>query len=103
MSYVSLHTHTTYSLLDSTSSPVDFISKAKEFGMSAIAFTEHGNLYNWIKKKQYCDKAGIKYSSEIGSRLIKEGKVVRICKNKKDPDDLNREEMIDAMEENRDN
>lgn len=62
-----------------------------------------GGHYNEIKNVNTYylmmdfDKAGIKYSSEIGSRLIKEGKVVRICKNKKDPDDLNREEMIDAI------
>jgi DNA polymerase-3 subunit alpha len=29
--------------------------------MPAIAFTEHGKLSGWVKKKQYCDKKGIKY------------------------------------------
>lgn len=29
--------------------------------MKALAFSEHGNCYDWIKKKQECDKAGIKY------------------------------------------
>lgn len=62
-----------------------------------------GGHYNEIKNVNTYylmmdfDKAGIKYSSEIGSRLIRENKVVRICKNKKDPDDLTREEMIDAI------
>ncbi len=62
-----------------------------------------GGHYNEIKNVNTYylmmdfDKAGIKYSSEIGSRLIKENKIVRICKNKKDPDDLTREEMIDAI------
>jgi DNA primase len=62
-----------------------------------------GGHYNEIKNVNTYylmmdfDKAGIKYSSEIGSRLIKENKIVRICKNKKDPDDLAREEMISAI------
>jgi DNA polymerase-3 subunit alpha len=29
--------------------------------MKAIGFSEHGNIHNWIDKKQYCDKKGIKY------------------------------------------
>ena len=29
--------------------------------MSAIGFSEHGNFFNWVKKKQTCDKIGIKY------------------------------------------
>ena len=29
--------------------------------MTAIAFTEHGNIYKWVDKKMYCDKVGIKY------------------------------------------
>ena len=29
--------------------------------MKAIAFSNHGGIYDWIKKKQECDKAGIKY------------------------------------------
>ncbi|MGL4997364.1 MAG: PHP domain-containing protein, partial [Cetobacterium sp.] len=59
--YASLHTHTTYSLLDSTSTPEQMVDRAVELGLSAIAFTEHGNIFSWIKKKQYCDKKGIKY------------------------------------------
>lgn len=64
-----------------------------------------GGHYNEIKNVNTYylmmdfDKAGIKYSSEIGCRLIRENKVVRICRNKKDPDDLNREEMIDAIKD----
>lgn len=40
--YVSLHTHTTYSILDSACSPSEYIELAKEWGMPAIAITEHG-------------------------------------------------------------
>lgn len=64
-----------------------------------------GGHYNEIKNVNVYylmmdfDKAGIKYSGEIGSRLIQENKIVRICRNKKDPDDLTREEMISAIKD----
>lgn len=59
--YIPLHCHTTYSILDSACQPIDYIDKCKEYNINAIAFTEHGNVYNWIVKKQYCDKHKIKY------------------------------------------
>lgn len=59
--YVTYHLHTDCSLLDSCTSYQDYIDKAVELGQSAICFTEHGNVYNWIEKKEACDKKGIKY------------------------------------------
>ncbi len=59
--YNLMHCHTYYSLLDSVTPYSDYINIAKEEGMNFISFTEHGNIYNWIKKKQACDKAGLKY------------------------------------------
>lgn len=38
-----------------------YINKAKEEGMKAIAFTEHGVRLHNIAKKQACEKAGLKY------------------------------------------
>lgn len=38
-----------------------YIEKAKECEMKAIAFTEHGVILHNVAKKQYCEKAGIKY------------------------------------------
>lgn len=38
-----------------------YIDKAKECGMKAIAFTEHGAILHNVAKKQACEKAGIKY------------------------------------------
>ena len=59
--YTVYHLHSDYSILDSTTKANDYILKAKELGMKAIGFSEHGNIYNWIKKKQACDEVGIKY------------------------------------------
>lgn len=39
----------------------EYIKLAKKCDMKSIAFTNHGGIYDWIKKKQYCDKYGIKY------------------------------------------
>jgi len=59
--YVVYHLHSDLSVLDSATKYEAYINKAKELGMSAIAYSEHGNVFQWIKKKQTCDKAGIKY------------------------------------------
>lgn len=59
------HLHSDYSnangYADSCSGFKEYIKLAQKQGMKAIAFSEHGNIYDWIKKKQECDKAGIKY------------------------------------------
>lgn len=59
--YVTYHLHSSYSLLDSCTSFKDYVDYAASIGQTAIAFTEHGNIYNWIKKKLYCEKQGLKY------------------------------------------
>ena len=59
--YVVYHLHTEQSLLDSCTNYKDYVDKAKELGQSAIAFTEHGSIDNWVEKKMYCDTNGIKY------------------------------------------
>ncbi len=45
MSFVHLHVHTQYSILDGQSAIGDLFSRAKELGMPAIAITDHGNMY----------------------------------------------------------
>lgn len=59
--YTIYHLHSDYSLLDSATKYESYIERAKELGMSSIGFSEHGNVFNWIKKKQKCDELGIKY------------------------------------------
>lgn len=59
--YSVYHLHSDRSLLDSCTNYKDYINKASELGMKAIGFSEHGNIYNWIEKKIYCDEKGIKY------------------------------------------
>jgi len=59
-SFVHLHVHTSYSALASTVHIDDLFKKAKEYGMPAIAMTDHGNLCGVIEFMNEAKKAGIK-------------------------------------------
>jgi len=54
---------------DSCTSYKEYIKLAKKEKCKALAFSNHGGMYDWIKKKQDCDKAGIKYIHGIESYL----------------------------------
>ena len=58
--FVHLHCHTEYSLLDGAIRTKDLVRKAAEFGMPAVAITDHGNLYGAIEFYQAAEKAGIR-------------------------------------------
>ena len=60
MSFVHLHTHTHYSLLDGLAKVDELINQAKTYGMPALAITDHGNLYGVIEFYQKAKRAGIK-------------------------------------------
>ncbi len=74
-SFVHLHLHTQYSLLDGAIRLNDLIETAKDLGVPAIAQTDHGNMFGAIDFYTRCQKAGIKpiLGSEIyftpGSRF----------------------------------
>src|SRR4030081_1852191 len=59
-SFVHLHLHTEYSLLDGAIRIPDLMKKAAEQGMAAVAMTDHGNMYGAIEFYQAAQKAGIK-------------------------------------------
>ncbi len=58
--YVHLHTHSHYSLLDGLSKIPELVKRAKDFGMPALALTDHGTMYGAIEFYNECKKAGIK-------------------------------------------
>src|SRR5680860_1492387 len=60
MSFVHLHNHTHYSLLDGLTKIDEMVNFAKEQGSPAIAITDHGNMYGVIEFYQKAKKAGIK-------------------------------------------
>src|SRR5437016_5377202 len=59
-SFVHLHLHTEYSLLDGAVRMKELMKKAVEFGMPAVAVTDHGNLFGAIEFYQEATQAGIK-------------------------------------------
>ncbi len=59
-SFVHLHLHTEYSLLDGAIRMKELMKKATEFEMPAVAITDHGNLFGAIEFYQEAQKAGIK-------------------------------------------
>ena len=59
-SFVHLHLHTQYSLLDGFCKVPELISRAREMGMPAIAITDHGTMFGVIEFFQKATKAGIK-------------------------------------------
>lgn len=79
--YVTYHLHTELSLLDSCTNHKLYSDRAAELGQKAICFTEHGNLYSWIEKKEYANSKGLKYlhgveiyitQNEIGEEKIRD-------------------------------
>ena len=63
--YTVLHLHSDLSNgvtnIDSVTKFDEYILRAEELNMKAIAFTEHGSVFEWVKKKETCEKHGLKY------------------------------------------
>lgn len=60
MSFVHLHTHTEYSLLDGASPIKKLIERAKALNMSSLAITDHGYMYGAVNFYKECKAQGIK-------------------------------------------
>ncbi|MDQ8145942.1 MAG: DNA polymerase III subunit alpha, partial [Gemmatimonadota bacterium] len=60
MSFVHLHCHSEYSLLDGANRIDDLIARAKEFEQPALAITDHGNLHAAWAFQEQARKAGVK-------------------------------------------
>ncbi len=58
--FVHLHVHSEYSLLDGAIKIPDLIQKVAEWGLPAIALTDHGNLFGAIEFYSEAQKHGIK-------------------------------------------
>jgi DNA polymerase III subunit alpha len=60
MSFVHLHTHSEYSLLDGANRIGDLVRRAAEFEMPALALTDHGAMYGAWTFHQQARKGGVK-------------------------------------------
>lgn len=92
--FVHLHVHSEYSLLDGACRIKRLVLRAKELGMSAVAITDHGNIYGAVEFYNECKAQGIKpiIGCEVyvapRTRFDKAGKIdlspyhlVLLCKN----------------------
>ncbi|AUS80262.1 DNA polymerase III subunit alpha [Actinoalloteichus sp. AHMU CJ021] len=59
-SFVHLHVHTEYSMLDGAAKMAPLFAEAKRLGMPAVGMTDHGNMYGADEFYQQSKKAGIK-------------------------------------------
>ena len=60
MSFVHLHVHTEYSLLDGSNKIKEYVARVKELGMNSAAITDHGVMYGVIDFYRAARNAGIK-------------------------------------------
>ena len=101
MDFVHLHLHSEYSLLDGACRIVDIPKAAKAAGHTAVAITDHGNLYGAVAFFKACRAEGIKpiIGCEVyvapRTRFDKEGKrdasgnhLILLCKNQKGYENL---------------
>lgn len=78
-SFVHLHVHTQYSLLDGACRLKDLVRKAQAHNMTALAMTDHGNMFGALEFYEEAVNAGIKpiIGCEVyvapGSRLERGG------------------------------
>ncbi len=76
-SFVHLHLHTQYSLLDGANQIEPLVQQIKAYGQPAVAITDHGNMFGAIEFYRKAKEAGVKpiigceaYMA-LGSRLAK--------------------------------
>ncbi len=76
--YVNYHIHTMLSNpitnIDSVNNYKQYIDRAKELDMKAIGFSEHGNIFEWLHKKEYAEENGLKYIHAVEAYVTKDFK-----------------------------
>ncbi len=69
-SFVHLHVHSHYSLLDGLGKIPEILDRVKELGMDACALTDHGALYGLVEFYQEAKKRGIKPILGVEAYLV---------------------------------
>jgi DNA polymerase III subunit alpha len=84
-SFIHLHLHTEYSLLDGAVRIDDLMKKCERHKMPAVAMTDHGNIYGAIEFYQKAKKGGIKpiigceaYLTPPGVKMTEKGEPVAV-------------------------
>jgi DNA polymerase-3 subunit alpha len=77
MSFVHLHVHTEYSLLDGFSNIKKLVNRAQEMDMPALAITDHGTMFGVIDFYNSAIKAGVKPIIGVEAYLAARGMTER--------------------------
>ena len=68
--FVHLHLHSEYSLVDSTLKLKNLVERVRELGMPAVAVTDQYNLFALVKFYQAAEAAGIVEKLERGDTVV---------------------------------
>ena len=88
MSFVHLHVHSEYSLLDGFSRIKDLVKHAKNLGMPAVALTDHGVMYGVIDFYEAAKQEGIKPIIGLEAYLAQNGMQSKDVKIDKRPNHI---------------
>ena len=71
--YVVYHCHSDLSSgitnIDSVTKYKQYVEYAQSLGMTALGFSEHGNIFEWVHKKEAIEAAGMKYLHGVEAYL----------------------------------
>lgn len=74
--YIVYHLHSDLSNgvtnIDSVTKYKEYVDYAKSLGMTALAFSEHGSVFEWVHKKEYIESAGMKYIHAVEAYLTED-------------------------------
>ncbi len=84
--FVHLHLHSMYSLLDGAIRVKQLVEKACEYGMSAVALTDHGNMFGAVDFFQAAEKKGIKPIIGCEVYVAPQGRLVKGKQSDKEQD-----------------
>jgi len=94
MNYVGLHVHTHYSLMDGVATPQEYVNRAVELGMQAIAITDHGTLSGHREMYRAAKEAGIKPILGIEGYMTTDMADKRAKADRTDPLDQNYHHIV---------
>jgi len=77
MSFVHLHVHSEYSLLDGFSNIKNVVRRVKELGMPAVALTDHGTMFGVVDFYNAATQSGVKPIVGVEAYLASRGMAAR--------------------------